>query len=283
MRNSTEKTKEVLRGIFLTGIYLVFSSSVAFAQDMQSIVPEHAFTISPTTYYFRYEEPDVDVQVDGYMYGVVGSYAYHNKALMSISFEYSQGDLEYDGWEQPTGTPVKGDTEDWLLEWRALLGLDFPLKKHLMTPFIGIGYRQWNNDLTQMPSGYRRKITYWYSPMGVAFFGAFSDRWTYGISGEYDYLWGGEAETYLSDVLYGYPDVDLDFSQGGGYGLRGSLWVKRGLRNNVALSVEPYVTYWNIEESDREELTFYGVPTGSFVVEPPNETLTYGLLIGLEF
>ena len=290
MTKNATKARGVLRYLSVIGVYLAFSSSVTFAQGTQPIVPEHAFTIAPSVFHLLYEEPDVDVQIDGEVYGILGSYTYHKKALFSTSVEYGRGDLEYDGFLQEigedgiprTGDPVKGDTDDWMLEWRALLGLDFPVGECLLTPFSGVGYWYWNNKGDGSPF-YEREITYWYSPIGFAFFGAFSPRWTFGISGEYDFLWGGKSETDLSDVLYGLPRVHLNFSQQGGYGLRGSVWIKAQLAAHFALSVEPFVRYWDIDESDPEPLTYFGVPIGLAVVEPANRTTEYGLLLNLIF
>jgi hypothetical protein len=58
------------------------------------------------------------------------------------------------------------------------------------------------------------------------------------------------------------------------------------LSERVALSVEPYVTYRDIDESDVE---LFAIPSGSdeFAVfpsiEPDNDTSTFGLRMRLEF
>ena len=293
MTKNPAKAKEILRYLFLVSICLVFSSSLGFAQAAQPVVPEHAFTVAPSLFHFLYEEPSIDIQIDGDMYGILGSYTYHKKALLSTSIEYAQGDLGYDGFLQEIGggeddgssqdgEPFQGDTEDWILEWRALLGLDFPVGKCLLTPFSGVGYRYWNNQ-GEGTGFYEREITYWYSPIGLALFGAFSPRWTFGISGEYDFLWSAKTETDLSDVLYGLPRAHLSAEQGGGYGLRGSLWIKAQLAKHFALSIEPFVRYWDIDESNQVPLTYFGVPTGWVVIEPANQTTEYGLLLNLIF
>lgn len=281
MIKNSAKAEAVLRYLSVIGICLVFSSSLCFAQGTHPVVPEHAFTIAPSVFYFLYEEPDIDIQVDGDMYGIMGSYTYHKKALLSTSVEYCRGDLKYDGYTQE-GVPLEGDTDDWILEWRALLGLDFPIGKCLLTPFSGIGYRYWNNQ-GEGTGFYEREITYWYSPMGLAFFGAFSPKWTFGISGEYDFFWSGKSETDLGDVLHGLPRVNLNFTQQGGYGLRGSLWIKGHIAEHFALSIEPFVRYWDIDRSDPVTLVYFGAPTGLAVTEPGNQTTEYGLLLNLIF
>ena len=103
MTKNPAKAKEILRYLFLVSICLVFSSSLGFAQAAQPVVPEHAFTVAPSLFHFLYEEPSIDIQVDGDMYGILGSYTYHKKALLSTSIEYAQGDLGYDGFLQDIG------------------------------------------------------------------------------------------------------------------------------------------------------------------------------------
>jgi hypothetical protein len=281
MTKKSAKAKEVLRYLSVVGICLVLSSSPGFAQTTQSIVPEHAFTIAPSVFYFLYEEPGIDIQVDGDMYGVLGSYTYHKKALLSTSIEYCRADLKYDGYTQ-AGVPLEGDTEDWILEWRALLGFDFPVGACLLTPFSGIGYRYWNNQ-GEGTGFYEREISYWYSPIGLSFFGAFSPSWTFGISGEYDFFWSGKSETHLGDVLYGRPRVHLKFTQQGGYGLRGSLWIKTQMARHFALSIEPFVRYWDIDDSEPVPDAYFGIFTGDAWIEPANQTTEYGLLLNLIF
>jgi hypothetical protein len=290
MTKNRARAGRALKYVSCIAVCLAFSSAISLAQDKQPVVPEHAFTVAPSVFHFLYEEPDIDIEIDGDMYGIFGSYTYHKKALLSTSVEYCQGELRYDGFLQEighegspeVGDPLEGDTDDWILEWRALLGLDFPVGKSLLTPFSGIGYRCWNNQ-GEGAAFYEREITYWYSPIGLALFGSLSPGWTFGISGEYDFLWNGKSETDLSDVLYGLPRVHLNFSQQGGYGLRGAVWIKAQLAGHFALSVEPFIRYWDIDESDPEPLTYFGGSTGLFVIEPANRTTEYGLRLNLIF
>jgi hypothetical protein len=280
MRKHKEKIKRTLRDCLFISIFLLISFRVAFSQETKPIVPIHAFEIGLNLGYFHYEEEDFNVDWDGFMYGLIGSYTYHNVIMFHTSLEYAQGEIQYDGATQE-GTPLKEDTDDWIVEWRGLLGYDFTSKGHLITPFLGIGYRYWNDDIDG-PSGYEREVEYWYSPIGIETFSPLSGAWTWGISAEYDIFWGGTVKSYLSDFLAGLNDPEVDQDSGDGYGLRFSLRFNRGFANNSALTIEPYVTYWNINESDIGTLTFYGVPIAN-VIEPSNETLTYGVRIGWQF
>jgi len=259
-----------------------YEKTDAFGQETKPIVPMHAFEIGLNLGYFEYEEPDFNVEWDGFMYGVIGSYTYHNKVMLNTSLEYTQGDLDYDGFVQFDGlAPLKEDAEDWIIEWRALLGPDFTSNGHLITPFVGVGYRYWNDDV-EGPFSYEREVEYLYTPIGIKTICALSDNWTWGISTEYDLFWGGKVKSHLSDLFYGLNDPEVDQNAGDGYGLRFSLRFNRAFANSSALSIEPYITYWDIDDSDPELLTFLGVPI-AIVREPENETLTYGLRIGWQF
>jgi hypothetical protein len=94
---------------------------------------------------------------------------------------------------------------------------------------------------------------------------------------------GGKVKSHLSDLFYGLNDPEVDQNAGDGYGLRFSLRFNRAFANSSALSIEPYITYWDIDDSDPELVTLFGAPTGVAVVEPENETTTYGLRIGWQF
>lgn len=281
MTKRIQKIKKFFENSLLICICLWFSSVAAFGQEATTpLVPIHAFEIGLNLSYFDYEEEDYDVEWDGFMYGLIGSYTYHDEIMFRTSLEYTQGEIDYDGATQG-GTPVNEDADDWVLEWRGLLGYDFTLNGHLITPFLGIGYRYWNDDI-EGPYAYEREVEYWYSPIGIETVSPLSGAWTWGIAAEYDYFWGGTVKSHFSDVFPGYNNPEVDQDSGDGYGLRFSLRFKRAFAYSSALSIEPYVSYWDIDESDRGTLTFYRIPI-AYVFEPDNETLTYGIRIGWQF
>lgn len=276
--------KETLRNCLLISICFFVSSTVAFADDIKPIVPKHSFGIGLETMYFDYEEESVDMEEDGFMYGLIGKYTYHGdkKLMISATLEYAAGDdLDYDGQTQG-GTPIKEDTDDWIVECRGLIGYDYAFKeKHLITPFIGIAYRYWNDDIGGM-GGYEREIEYWYSPISVKTVSPLSDKWTWGLTAEYDLFWSGKVKSYFSDVDPGLNDPKVDQDFGDGYGLRFSVRFEREFARNYALSIEPYIRYWDIDKSDTETLSYYGTPI-AYVYEPENETISYGLRLSFEF
>jgi hypothetical protein len=103
------------------------------------------------------------------------------------------------------------------------------------------------------------------------------------LSAEYDLFLGGKVKSHVSDLLPGLSTPENDQNFGDGYGVKFSLQFNTNFSNNYGISIEPYITFWDIDESDPSWLTFYGHPTGIYVVEPENETTEYGLRLNITF
>jgi len=240
----------------------------------------HSFEVAPVVFRFEYEEPSVMTE-KGFLFGVIGRYAYNQSALMiDCSFEYAAGSLDYDGstWG---GTPVKADTYDNLIEIRTLLGGNIHQGKTKATPFIGFGLRHWNNTI-EAPGGYEREILYLYSPIGIKLSGSFSDGWSWSFGGEYDLFWKGWVTSHLSEADPGFNDPENHQGFGEGFGVRFAFQLRNHVTARFAWYLEPFFRYWDVDQSDYAPLTYYGIPIG-FVYEPENNTLAYGLTIGFGF
>ena len=241
--------------------------------------PGHSFKISMEYGYHEYQEPGV-MEETGMLQGFVGSYIYHNdNGLMAdISLRIGYGELEYDGrtWG---GTPLRMDTENGVLELRGLVGYDHELNgDRFITPFVGIGYRYLNND-TNYAGGYEREIEYLYVPIGISTDSPLTGDWRWGVNMEYDLFLGGRVYSYLGNVHPAYNTLENDQDFMDGYGARFSLNFEKEISDNLSLSIEPFVRYWNIEDSNVSILTVYGTPV-AYGYEPKNDTTTYGLRIG---
>ncbi|MDY6952346.1 MAG: autotransporter outer membrane beta-barrel domain-containing protein [Thermodesulfobacteriota bacterium] len=293
MRRNGDHVKTLLSSCLLAGLFFLFLSSPAFAEDRRTTAPSHAFQIGLGAAYYDYAEDSVNVEIDGPMYGIMGSYTYHNKTMMHVSLEYSRGDLNYDGAYVEYGdfsesvTPDRTDAVDWKVECRWLIGYDVVIRNdHVVTPFVGMGYRYLNDHLEGsvydelVVESSEREISYWYSPIGFMTCSPLSDRWTWGASLEYDLFWGGKVEGRYAFSL---PELDQD----SGFGLRFSLRFNRKLADEYAICLEPYIRYWDIDQSKTGIYALpesYGDPSPVFgFFEPENDTTCYGLQIGLEF
>ena len=277
-----DKLKIYLRNLSLIGVCFLFSSVAAFADETKPNISKHRFEIGLQTMHFDYGE-ESNVDWDGYMYGIAGSYNFlaQNKVMIDVSLEYFYGDLDYDGrtWG---GSPLKADTDDWIVGCRILGGYHFDVKsKHGFTPFAGIGYRYWN-EMIHSTGGYEREIEYWYSPIGIKTISPLWNNWRWGISVEYDLFWGGSVKSHFSDVLTGYNDPKVDLNFGGGHGFRFSLQFSRKFMKSYILSIEPYIRYWDMDNSEIGTLTLNGVPV-ALVYEPENDTTACGVFISVGF
>lgn len=269
-------------------VCLFLSVSLASAQTQGNpLVDTFNFQIGPDVRYLSYDEPDYDVSIDGPMYGISGEFTYHgignmqNYLMAGFEFEALAGGLDYDGQTQD-GTPVKENTDDWLIESRGLVGYEYTFDEKIVTPFIGIGYRYWNNDI-HGPGGYEREVQYAYLPIGLRTWASIAKNWTGGMSAEYDIFLGGEVKSHLSDVNPQYNDPEVNQDLGQGSGIRFSLHFTREFpTRGHSVTFEPYIRYWDIDKSDTATLTENGTPVGT-VVEPGNESTSGGLRVSIAF
>lgn len=255
--------------------------------DKSILAPPSSLELGMELSSFHYSEPGM-MDEDGSLYGVNGSYTSHrpNNVMWRFAGRFSTGELEYDGATQG-GTPLTMDTKDFILGLRGLLGYDYEVRRSIVTPLIGLGYRYWTDDSSEHTGGYKREIQYLYSPIGVETASPLKETWIWGLRAEYDLFWGGEVTSHLSDVQPSFNDPVNDQNFGGGYGLRSSLYFKRPENVSWPVSIEVFVRYWDIDASDIAPVTFhdsslakYSTAVG-YCIEPANNTTEYGIRLSL--
>jgi len=244
------------------------------------IISEHSFAFAPVIYRFEYAEPSL-MSEKGFIYGNLGKYIYNSRAVMcEVSLEYGAGKLNYDG-STVGGTPVSADTEDYILEFRSLVGGNIHQGKTRIIPFVGFGVRYWNDTIIAS-GGYERQILYYYSPIGVKTKRPLSDRWFWSLNAEYDLFWKGLVKSHLSDVDPSLDDPEVSQNFGDGFGIRFSIQFRNIISEKFSWYIEPFFRYWDVSESDTTILASNGVPIG-IVYEPDNNTTSYGLYFGFRF
>jgi len=239
-------------------------------------VQKHSWDVGLHTSYIKYEEPGV-MDEKGYMYGIGGSYTYHDTYMFKAEGRYMFGEVDY------TGSGTMDGVDDYIVEIRGLLGYDFITKTIVYTPYIGYGYRYLNDDLRGITStgakGYERESNYYYSPIGIETLTDLQNGWFIGVVLEYDYFWYGQQESHLSDADPGYSDLSND--QNSGYGYRCSIkFHKKG--SGVDYVIEPYYIYWDIDKSEVSNITYSGILYG-YGWEPDNESKEYGIKFTVKF
>lgn len=263
------------RTLALVTCFMFVGIGTIFAEPVKI----HTFELSPEFSYIVYKEPEVTVKERGKMYGLVGSYTYHNKAMVKVEGRGSVGGVDY------SDSGKIDNIRDYILEIRGLVGYDFSISKSfIITPFIGIGYRYLNDDSSGKTSttgayGYERESNYLYSPIGIGLIANLGKNWFIGGTGEYDCFWWGKQKSHLSDVDPGLNDVSN--RQKNGYGLRGSIALQEKGKT-VEVEFGPFIRYWNIKESVTATLTYYGIPVG-YAWEPKNHSTEVGLMLGIKF
>jgi len=250
---------------------------------------KHEWRIGTEISYIKYEEPDV-MGEEGAMYGLVSSYTYRGwvsstrpkvkRPMIRFEGKYSYGQVEYTS----NDTGSMDGIDDFMIEGRGLLGYDFISDKTTITPYIGMGYRYLYDDssgktTTTGARGYQRESNYYYSPVGLEVLTDLKNGWSLGVMLEYDIFWDGEQKSYLSDANLGFSDLTND--QNDGYGLRSYIRLRKE-SSKWDLSIEPFIKYWNIDKSEKTNLTYAGVIWG-YGWEPENSSTEAGAKVEIKF
>ena len=272
-----------LASFVLTGL-LAFSALLAFAGEEQPPEEEpqnpkaiSMFRLGYQIEYFYYEETDfwddTIMTESGTLHGLSASFVpFSRNFYMNLEGRLLSGTLTYNGsWD---GTPVRADSDDRLMELRALLGANMtsPEDRYGSFFYSGLGYRYWN-DKVQHPDGYEREVSYFYVPLG--FDAALKSSITVRVEGQ---LALTRVRSHLSDIDPTYDDANTP-SMGVGFHL--SVGYAPEIRKNVRLLIAPYVQGWFVGESSEDTVNLGG--TDVDVVEPSNSTWELGLTASIGF
>lgn len=239
--------------------------------------------------WFDYEEPGL-MEESGVLPGI-GVRALLRPSASNFVFDAQAdafaGVLTYDGQYQD-GTPLEADSYDFLGEGRGLIGYDLLGSGWRVTPYFGLGYRYWYDEV-QASGGYGREISYLYAPFGLEMAKAVGTDTVLGLRGEYDLFIRGWVTSHLSNVNSAWDDAENDQDFGSGYGLRGAIFLSRRVWRDKLLTWEAFVRYWRVQDSDKAVINGPDDPGTTYVErryavwEPANRTTMLGLRIGLTF
>lgn len=266
--------------VILCVIFFVF---FYFNSASAELFKERAAEVGAEISHISYEEPGV-MEDKGMMYGVSGSYTYHNPGptfMLKAENKFSYGQVDYSS----TSTGDMDDIDDFMYEIRGFGGYDFfPSQTLAITPYAGIGYRYLNDDSGGMTTttgakGYERESNYLYSPVGIEVTAGLENNWSLGGVIEYDLFWLGKQKSHLSDASAGFGDLEND--QNKGYGIRGAIKLQKK-SDNIDFLIEPFIRYWNIAKSNESDVTYQGVIIG-YGYEPKNNSTEIGLKLAINF
>jgi hypothetical protein len=161
------------------------------------------------------------------------------------------------------------------------IGRDFTVRSGAtITPFAGLASRYLTDESGGEETengflGYDREVRYRYVPLGVAAAFPLRRRAMLTVSGQYNWLVGGNVESHFSEIDPEFPDVSVDLNDGSGYELSAMLAVPIGRHR---LSFGPFVRSWKIDQSETfvldEELELF---------EPDNRTREVGVRVTFAF
>ncbi len=262
--------------ITICWILLLAGNSFAELETPQVFGRDLGVEIGFETSHITYTEPGL-MRQEGFMYGVTGALAYRSdNYMLSIEARASIGQVDYS-----SGSSGEIDNiDDNMWEVRGLAGYDFYVSETFtVTPYGGIGYRHLNDNMggkksTTGASGYDRKISYVYSPIGIDVTTAFENGWNIKLRLEYDKFWDGNVESLLGSIP-GYYDIEND--QDKGYGCRGSIMFKKK-GEIIDFIIEPFFRYWSIKDSK-----YTTDPGGTTWLEPKNNSKEFGINFAAEY
>jgi len=256
------------------------------------------FELGTEISYIRYVEPNF-MKDKGNMYGIYSSMTYrtsdngHISSLKDVFSDQNKVNMfKFDGKlsfgkmdYESEGTGTMDGVQDYMLEFRGLAGYDIPVfQSSRITPYLGFGFRYLNDDsggktTTTGHFGYEREANYFYLPVGVETRTDFQNSWMLETVFEYDVFLGGKQKSHLGDAVAGLSTIEND--QNAGFGLRGSVKIIKET-SNIDFSMEPFIRYWHIDDSDISAITYNGVAVG-FGLEPENKSTEYGVKLGMQF
>jgi hypothetical protein len=251
---------------------------------------EHSISFEASEYkYQEVNKGEEFMNIKGKRYGL--AYEYLSCGDVSSFWSYqgtlSFGELIYDGGSQDGEIKFKVSCrEDFYQEHRLLYGV---VVSSVM-PYVGLGFRGLFNRINdynfpegKVIYGYDRNSAYVYIPLGIMFSFDLSEHCNFRLNPEFDLFLVGRQITGLDVKGNGKCLVNHLY---GGYGFRASGRISEKIGKNFALFFEPFVKYWDIDESEKE---YYYVEDkdrkmklkGYF--EPKNNTMEYGAKVGITF
>ena len=259
---------------FILVSVFALNNAIAFENQCTSDV-QHArilgsnkgHSLGFTLGYYAYKEPSL-MALKGALAGIdyTATVPFSRGFFFKGDVRFAFGRHKYSS--QSTGTHNNNPT--YYYEMRPLFGKDFILSNQSISPFTGLGCRFLHHDGYGARSstghyGYHRTNTMIYIPVGLTHSFAFDEFSKIQTTIEYD------------QMIYGrqYSGIDVDNSGKGishkqkkGFGARFSTEYYQN-----KWSIGPYITYWNIAESD--------VQKG--YIEPKNNTIEAGLKVAYTF
>jgi hypothetical protein len=233
--------------------------------------------------YKEYDRSGLFVDKDtGWQNGVDVEARYETKQI------WTRGILEYSGSNNSkyegyliSGAPLSMKTPEDFYRFEFAIGYKIlNIQTSTLTPYIGIGYRDWRRGENALPD-YLEKYTWGYIPIGWNYVYRL-DNWTLGADAAIQLPFSMKMKTDMAGLT-----DPTTFNLESRPGFRAELPItvdiykpKLAEKFKVLGFLTPYYQYWGIGASNDVTVTSGGVPV--FVsYEPKSNTNIFGLKVGL--
>jgi hypothetical protein len=242
--------------------------------ELMSLATRPGFDIGAQVSDYRYHEPSPGTKIQGPHFGgtldatgVVGDHYFGIAEFRGVT-----GPVDYSG-----NSGSKHDQTNTLFEGRGLFGKDFIFSYFSFSPYVGVGYRYVDNDLSGNASNgtplYERENGNWYIPIGFMPRMYIDESSRLAALFEYDVVVQGRETSHLGDAHAGDPEVHDE--QDNGFGFRSEL-----MYETKYWSFGPFASYWAMNTS---RFSIYHSPSSSCgsttcsLTVPYNHTIEAGL------
>jgi hypothetical protein len=247
----------------------------------------HRFYIGPDIFYRSYNEiiaPNPGQSFEfGTLYGAQATYNYvkGNSIYAGADFRYGGGTTTYDGSDQ-AGNPSASTTSNQLLNIEGRLGYTFSSDRQerlLTSPFIGLGYHQWNRDIASTPGsiGLVEDYSWGYVGPGLRLDYQASPQLDIGLDAKLMLMFNGKIDAKIKNAAATSGSGELGNALQYAIELPITYHLSQDANSNVDLKLTPYYRSQNIDRGPR-----FGIGTGS-AQEPASNTSVYGITLGTQF
>jgi hypothetical protein len=245
---------------------LCTASAAAFADP-----PDNAYSLGVEGFHDRYREPQDDATLRSGYGSITGGYTHNWDSIFgAIDGRASYGRATFSA----PGAGDVGTMPQWEYELRARGGVSLPFADGTLSPYIGIGARDYNDEEKGTTTslgvpGYDTRVWQFYIPVGATYAYATPGGWTFTPTLEYDQFLYGTLDSRLQNIPGGGYSETTN-TQNEGFGVRGECMVGRK-EPGFAWEAGPFLRYWNIRGSDSVG--------AAQLMTPPNERVQTGLAL----
>lgn len=282
------------------------AQNISESQGKESTVASPEFPnrlyIGPDFFYRDYSEeeivPGFKSDEFGTLFGLQATYDYvkRNSVYFGLGFRYGGGQTTYDGGLQDAfGNSLgaaRGKTDNQFLNVEGRIGYTFApdrQKRFLISPFVALGYHQWNRDISgdlSTPSGPVTVLdtleVYSWGYVGPGFHAEYkvSPKFDIGLNAKLMFMFGGRIslENSFQGVLFNDGRGDLGNTLQYEIELPLTYHLIENPRTAIDLKLTPYFRSQDISRGQ-----VFALSSGGGALEPASTTFVFGATVGVQF